>query len=196
MRLLIIYCHPCEESFTAAIRDRACAALQAGGHTLRLRDLYAEGFDPVMSAAARRAYHTAGANEADIAGHLADLRWCEGLVLISPTWWYGPPAMLKGWLDRVWVPHATFTMPTAHAPIRGVLTQIRRLVVITTLGSPWWWWQLGVGAPGRRMVLSGLRPLLHRRCRCTWLAMYRMDSATDAARAGFLAKVERGLGRV
>jgi putative NADPH-quinone reductase len=193
MRLLIIYCHPCAESFAAAIRDRACAALQAAGHTLRLRDLYAEGFDPVLSAEERRLYHTPGVNEAPVAEHLADLRWCEGLVLIFPTWWYGPPAMLKGWLDRVWVPHATFTMPTARAPIGRVLTHIRRLTVITTLGSPWWWWQLGMGAPGRRMVISGLRPLLHRRCRCQWLALHRMDSATDAARARFLRRVERAL---
>jgi putative NADPH-quinone reductase len=195
MRLLIIYCHPCAESFTAAIRDRALAAMQTAGHTLRLRDLYAEGFNPVLSAEERCAYHTQGENEAPVAAHLQDLRWCEGLVLIFPTWWYGPPAMLKGWLDRVWVPHATFTMPTPQKPIGPVLTHIRRLVVVTTLGSPWWWWQLGMGAPGRRMVISGLRPLLSRRCRCTWLAMHRMDTAPASARDRFLARVGLVLGR-
>jgi putative NADPH-quinone reductase len=154
------------------------------------------GFDPVLSAAERRAYETPGANEAAVRAELDDLRWCEGLLLMFPTWWYGPPAMLKGWLDRVWVPHATFTMPVPGRPIGRVLTNIRLLAVVTTLGSPWWWWRLGMGAPGRRMLLDGLRPLLHPRCRRLWLAMHEMDSASPGARARFLARVSRSLARL
>jgi putative NADPH-quinone reductase len=195
MRLLIIYCHPCEESFSAAIRDRALATLAKAGHELRLRDLYAMGFDPVMRADERRAYHTAGANEAPVQPHLDDLRWCDGLLMLYPTWWYGPPAMMKGWLDRVWVPHATFAMPEGNRPIGRRLGRIRLLGVVTTLGSPWWWWRF-LGQPGRRMVLSGLRPLLHPHCRTVWLALHRMDAASARDRARFLARVERTLARL
>ncbi len=136
MRMLVIYCHPCPESFTAAIRDKAMAALAAAGHEVRLIDLHAEDFDPVMRAEERRAYHTAGVNEAPVAAHLDALRWCEGLLFVYPTWWYGLPAMLKGWLDRVWIPHATFTMPEGGKPIGRVLTNIRFIGVVSTLGSP------------------------------------------------------------
>src|SRR5262249_53562891 len=100
MRILLVYCHPCGESFVAAVRDAAVAGLEAAGHEVRIGDLYAIGFDPVMSAEERRGYHEPGSNEKPVAEHLAMLRWCEGLVFVYPTWWYGPPAMLKGWLDR------------------------------------------------------------------------------------------------
>jgi putative NADPH-quinone reductase len=189
MRLLIVHCHPCAESFGSALRDRAVAAATSAGHEVRLIDLYAEGFDPVMGADERRGYHTPVENERPVAAHLAALRWCEGLIFVYPTWWYGPPAMLKGWLDRVWIPHATFGMPEPGRPITPVLTQIRLIGAISTLGSPWWWWTFVMGEPGRRILLRGLRPLVARRCRTFWLALHEMDSATDAARAGFLDKV-------
>lgn len=190
MRCLVVYCHPCPESFTAAVRDTVLAALTAGGHEVRLRDLHGEGFDPVMSAQERRRYHDAGINEAPVAGHLADLRWCEALVFVYPTWWYGQPAMLKGWLDRVWIPHATFAMPEKGKPIGPVLTDIRVIAVATTLGSPNWWWRF-MGEPGRRILLRGLRPLVARRCRTLWLALHRMDSATPAQRERHLERVRR-----
>ncbi|MDJ1158370.1 NAD(P)H-dependent oxidoreductase [Chelatococcus sp. SYSU_G07232] len=195
MRVLLVYCHPCPESFIAAVRDRAIAALKRGGHDVRLLDLYAEGFDPVMSAEERRHYHTPGRNEAPVAAHLAHLRWAEALVFIYPTWWYGLPAMLKGWLDRVWVPHATFEMPKPGRPIARRMKHIRVVAAISTLGSPRWWWWL-IGMPGRRTLLTGISVLCHWRCRRLWMALHRMDSTTDVERNRFLAAVERRLSRI
>lgn len=191
MKILLVYCHPCPESFGAAVRDSVLAGLAVGGHETRMLDLYAMGFDPVMSADERRGYHTAGANEAPVARHIEALRWCEGLVFVYPTWWYGPPAMLKGWLERVWVPHATFTMPVDDKPIGAVLTQIRLLAVVSTLGSPWWWWTLFMKEPGRQTLLRGLRVLCAPRCRTMWLALHKLDSASAARRRSFLARVEK-----
>jgi NAD(P)H dehydrogenase (quinone) len=192
MRVLVVYAHPCPESFTAAIRDRALASLAAAGHETRLVDLYAEGFDPALSADERRAYYMPGANEAGREDHLAALRWAEAIVFVYPTWWYGPPAMIKGWLDRVWVPHATFRMPDGPKPLGRVLTGIRLLTVITPMGSPRWHWWL-VGMPGRRALFAGLSPLCAPRCRKLWLAHYGMDSSTPVSREAFLAKVDRRL---
>lgn len=192
MRILVVYAHPCEESFAAAVRDRALAALQQAGHETRLIDLYAIGFDPVLSAEGRRSYHTPGENERDVASHLEGLRWCEGLIFIYPTWWYGQPAILKGWLERVWIPHATFAMPQGNQPIKRVMTNIRVLGVISLLGSPrWWWWLMGM--PGRRILLTGIRVLCARRCRTFWLAHHRMDHSTPETRHRFLAGVEAKL---
>jgi NAD(P)H dehydrogenase (quinone) len=191
MRALVIACHPCAESFGAALRDQTCKTLKDAGHDVRLRDLYAEGFDPVMGAQERRGYHTHGENERPVADHLADLRWCEALIFVYPTWWYGPPAMLKGWLDRVWIPHATFEMPQPGKPIGPVLTNIRHIGAITTLGSPWWWWTFGVRAPGR--LLTGLSVLCARGCRTFWLAHHQMDSSTAETRTKFLEKISARL---
>ena len=195
MRILLVYCHPCPESFNAAVRDRAIAALTQAGHEVDLLDLYAEGFDPVLSAQARRDYHTPGVNEADVADHLSRLRAADGLLFVYPTWWYGPPAMLKGWLDRVWVPHATFKMPEKGKPIARVMTNIRIVGAISTLGSPpWWWWIMGM--PGRRMLLTGLSVLCAKGCRTFWLGLHQMDSADDSRREAFLARVETRLARL
>jgi putative NADPH-quinone reductase len=193
--VLVVYAHPCPESFVAAVRDAGIDALRGAGHEVRLLDLYAMGFDPVLSAEGRRAYHTAGANEAGVAEHLDALRWCEGLLFVYPTWWYGFPAILKGWLDRVWVPHATFAMPEGNRPIGRVLTNIRLLGVVTTLGSPRWWWWL-IGMPGRRTLLTGLGVLCQPRCRTLWLAHHRMDHSTPESRARFLGRVRTRLGRL
>ncbi len=192
MRVLVVYCHPDPDSYTAAVRDTACAALAAGGHAVRLVDLYAEGFDPVMSAEERLNYHTAGVNEEPIREHIAHLRWAEGILFVFPTWWYGLPAMLKGWLERVWVPHVTFSLPTGNEPIRPLMTHIRFLGGITTCGAPWWWTKV-VGEPGRRIILRGIRVLCHRRCRTLWLVHHKIDASTPDTRAVFLASVRRRL---
>lgn len=192
MRVLIIYCHPDPDSFTAHVRDEALRALASSQHETRVIDLYAEAFNPVLSLEQRRAYHTTGDNESGIGPHLAHLRWAEALVFIYPTWWYAQPAMLKGWLDRVWVPHATFKMPEGNAPITRVMTNIRHVVAITSLGSPGWWWRI-VGEPGRKILLRGIAALCHPRVKRTWLALHRIDTAPSEERALFLARVRRAM---
>jgi NAD(P)H dehydrogenase (quinone) len=195
MRILVVYCHPCEESFNASIRDKAVETLQEGGHEVEVIDLYGEGFDPVMSAEERRGYHTPVENEKPVAAHLERLRACEGLIFIYPTWWYGPPAMLKGWLDRVWVPHGIFRMPERGKTVSGTLTNIRLVGVITTLGSPSWWWWL-IGMPGRRTILTGLTILCRRPTKTFWLGLHRMDSTTQDERRRFLDRVAARLRRI
>lgn len=188
MRVLIVYCHPSPASFTAAILQQACRALADMGHETEIIDLYAEGFNPAMSLSEWQGYHTPVENEKPVAAHLAALRRADALLFVYPTWWYGQPAMLKGWLDRVLVPHGTFAMPEPGKPIRGLLPNITRLAVLTTLGSPKWWWFL-MGMPGRRILLTGVRMICHRRCRTAFLGLHQMDSVTAAQRKQHLEKV-------
>jgi putative NADPH-quinone reductase len=194
MRLLVVFCHPDPDSFGAAIHRTACDALRAAGHELRIIDLYAEGFDPVFTRDEKRTYLTDTAqNIAGVARHVEALRWAEGWVAIYPTWFYGLPAMLKGWLDRVWLPGVTFQVASAKKrTIRGELGNIRRFVGITTSGSPWWWLRV-IGDPGRSLLMKGLRPLYARGCRMTWLQLHDMNHVTAADREAFLAKVDRTL---
>jgi putative NADPH-quinone reductase len=192
MRVLVVWCHPRAGSFSAAVRDAAVEALAAAGHTTELRDLYAEHFDPVLSTEQRADYFDTAANADGLADHVAALRRAEALLLIYPTWWFGMPALLKGWLDRVWLPGVAFQLggPTALQPL---LTDIRWIGVITTYGSPGWllWW---VGWPDRRIVRRGLRPLCAKRCRVHWLGLTRMDDDDPDRRRRFLARVRRRVG--
>ena len=194
MNLLLVYCHPDPESFGAAIRQAALEALAAAGHQVREIDLYAEGFNPVMSLAERRSYLTDTAqNVAAVAAHVQALQWAEGWVVVYPTWFYSMPAMLKGWLDRVWLPGVTFEVAAAkERTIQGKLKHMRCFVGITTSGSPWWWLKV-IGDPGRSIFMKGLRPLYARTCRMKWLQLYNMNHATAANRQAFLARVQREL---
>lgn len=195
MKILLVYCHPNPESFTAAVREVAVAALTEAGHSVDVLDLYGENFQPVMSREERAGYHTRGENRLPVVDHLDRVKSADGLLFVYPTWWYAQPAMLKGWLDRVLIPHESFTMPEGNQPIRGLLTNIRFIGVVTTLGSPRWWWML-MGMPGRRILLTGIRALCGPRCRTLWLALHRIDSAGEGERKAFLEKVRRALSGV
>lgn len=192
MKTLVVYCHPCKESFNAAVKDQALEALTERGHEIRLIDLYEEGFAPAMQADERRGYHDEGSNILPVEAHVDAINWAEMLVFVYPTWWFGLPAMLKGWLDRVWVPHVTFEMPTASKPMRPKMQHIRKIAVITTCGATWWVSKL-MGEPGRKTLLRGMRALCAPNCRSLYLAHYKMDSSTAESRRNYLAKVSRKL---
>lgn len=199
MRAYVVFCHPRRESFTGAALDRVLAGLAAGGHEVRLSDLYADGFDPVLDADALAAHHVDHRDHPErrpaIADYVEHLRWCEALVLVHPTWWSGQPAMMKGWFDRVLVHGVAYELPTGGDRIRARLTHIRRLVVVTSYGSPR---RLNVlqGESGRVIVRRALRALCGVRCRTRYVALYDIDHADDDARRAFLHRVEDRLARL
>jgi putative NADPH-quinone reductase len=189
---LVVFCHPLPGSFGGQCRDRVLAGLRAGGHEVRQRDLYAEGFRPEVSAWEREHQFAPASDKPDIAEHAADLRWCDTLVLVYPTWFSAQPAMLKGWFDRVWVNGVAYDLPEGSNRIRGRLRNIRRIVVVTTHGSSKTINALQ-GESGKRVVTRGIRVLCHRFARVRWIALYGIDRCTDAERAAFLNKVEQRL---
>jgi putative NADPH-quinone reductase len=189
MRVLLVHCHPVPESFSHALRAAVQAGLARAGHHVDLLDLYAEGFAPALSTEERRRYHDLAANLAGIEDHLARLKAADALVFVYPTWWYGLPAMLKGWLDRVWVPGATFSLPE-RGPIVGELKTITRIGAVTTFGAPWWFMRFYLGHPGRKLIARGLKILCAKGCRVTWLEIDRMDRRTRADLAAFRDRVE------
>lgn len=196
MRLLVIHAHPVPESFNAALCRVAVTAAREAGHEVRLIDLYAEGFNPVMSAQERRGLDSAAPPPADVAPHVEALQWAEGLIFIYPTWWYSQPAMLKGWMDRVWRPGIAFAAPGPGQPIRPLLTGIRLIGVISTLGAPWWLWALVMGAPGRKVMLRGLRVCTGPGTRTFWMGLHDMDTQTQASRQRYLDRVAAQMRRL
>ncbi|MGV8954385.1 MAG: NAD(P)H-dependent oxidoreductase [Cypionkella sp.] len=193
MRLLFVYAHPLPDSFARAGLDIAMQAAAAAGHDTQLIDLYAQTFDPVLRADELQSYPDPDAMDADLDAHVAALHWASGVIFIYPTWWSGPPAILSGWLQRVWRPGVAFHV--TETGLRPALPQIRVLGVITSLGAKrWQWWLLG--QPGRRQILRGLRACLSPSTRSFWLALYAIDASTATSRAKHLAKIARRIAQI
>jgi putative NADPH-quinone reductase len=185
MRILVVYCHPSPASFVASILAELRPRLEAQGHEVQVLDLYAEGFDPVLGPEAWRAHR---ANEAhgtpDLADHITALRDADGLIFVFPTWWFGLPAPLKGWIDRVWRPKVAFDI--AHGAFQlHYLPRLKRFAAITTYGSPRLVIEWIVGDPVRRQLMRGLVLQFARGCRRAWAPIYNVDTRTreDLARA-------------
>ena len=103
MHALVVSCHPRSDSLTAAASARARDRLVAGGATVDLLDLYAEGFDPSLLPEDEPDWsdHTKEYS-AEVRAHMARVAAADVIVVVFPVWWYGLPAMGKGWVDRVW----------------------------------------------------------------------------------------------
>ncbi len=195
IQALVVYCHPDPTSFTAAVKDLTLQQLDDHGASYGLLDLYDADFDPVLSRAAHAAYLDPTRNQDGLEEHIQSLRWCNTLIFIYPTWCHGLPALLKGWLDRVFIPGVAFHMASTNArSIQPGLGNIRRLAVYTTCGASWITTQI-MGAPGKRTLLRGIRSLCARRLRTSYAALHRMDSTTDDERKRHLARTSRKLER-
>lgn len=147
MHALIVYCHPEPQSFNAALKDVAVETLARRGYTVEVSDLYAEGFDPVEGPAhfaeradpaafsalteQRHASETGGLPD-DVQREIARLERADLVVFHFPLWWHAQPAMLKGWLDRVFVYGGLYTGKRRYD--RGHFRGRRALCAVTTGG--------------------------------------------------------------
>ncbi|HVO83216.1 MAG TPA: NAD(P)H-dependent oxidoreductase [Syntrophobacteria bacterium] len=98
MQVSVILAHPDTQSFNHAIAHAAIGELRLHGHQVIFHDLYAEKFDPIL--AADEIPQGAGVPQ-EIEVHCQEISQAEGIIIIHPNWWGQPPAVLKGWMDRV-----------------------------------------------------------------------------------------------
>ena len=185
-RALVLFAHPCPESFSAALHERVVGTLAACGWEVDDCDLHAEGFQPVLTGAERRGYHEAG-NTAPVQAYVDRLRAARALVMVFPVWNFGYPAILKGFLDRVFLPGVSFRLEDGR--VRPNLTHIRKLAAVTTYGGTRLR-AIGAGDPPRRCVCRAVWHVC-RPERLRYLALYDMNRATDRRRARFLDRVGR-----
>ena len=198
-RVLVVDVHPLGDSFSAAIADAVVQGAKEGGHACKRRSLYAEGFQPALSASERSRYFDCVAKNYsdDVKSHLADLRWCDSVVFVYPTWWFNMPAMLKGYFDRTLVPgdEGAWAFPGTEAgetvASNGLvprLTNVQRVMGVSTYGASRSLVLLA-GDNGRNCISTGIRANFSPDCACHWLGLYDMDFASSARRREFLDAV-------
>lgn len=103
MHILVVMAHPAGPSLTRSVASAIVNAGAALGHTVELVDLVAEGFDPVFGPADHAAFTAAGATPPDVRQEQQRIDRADHLVLVHPVYWWSMPAVLKGWIDRVFV---------------------------------------------------------------------------------------------
>lgn len=189
MRVLVVYAHPVETSFNAAIHARIVETLKADCHEVDDCDLYAENFQPCLTREERLNYHDVRANLATVAGYVDRLRAAEGLVLCFPVWNFGFPAILKGYFDRVFLPGVSFEL-FEDGKVGGKLQHLRKVVAVSTYGGGRLRAMLA-GDPPRRIVKRVLRSLVKLRTPVVYLGCYDMNRNTRRDCERFLARVTK-----
>ena len=201
---LIVLAHPEPSSFAAALAHAADGALRSAGWDVTLVDLYREGFDPVLSERDftdrqiterlqpmdEQAHAAAGRTFApDLARHIELFEAADLLLLVSPMWWFSVPAMLKGWIDRVFANGVAYRYPEVP-PWSGFLGAKRGMLVMTSSYEPSSFREDRVGELERV-----LHPLLYGTLAYTGMTVlepfiaYAADSADAEARAAYLAEL-------
>jgi len=186
-RALVLFAHPCAESYGAALHAKIVETLQGRGWEVDDCDLYAEAFQPVLTTEERRSYHDEEINTAPVAEYVERLRAAEALIFSFPVWNFGYPAILKGFLDRVFLPGVSFKL--VDGQVRPNLTHIERLSAVTTYGGTRMRAFLA-GDPPRKHFTRAVR-YATQPGKMRYLALYDMNRASDTKRAAFLDSVGR-----
>ena len=197
-RCLLVTAHPLPRSLTARLAATVEAEARAKGWHVTRRDLYDQAFDPRLTPEERAGYYATPPDT--LAEAKRELTEARVLILVFPTWWFGFPAILKGWFDRVWMPGVAFDHAPNAGPMLPRLHDLREVLAVTTMGAPAWIDWLVLRRPVRRILrLAVLKPCAPK-ARLTWRALYSAEAVAEprivrleAALAAAIAQIERRL---
>lgn len=193
MKCLIVTTHPLDDSLCKQLGKYVEDGLTELGHEVILEDLYAENFEPALTAIERKSYYGEAYNSSNITEQVRRLQETEALVLLFPTWWFGFPAMLKGWFDRVWGPGIAYDHASDYGPIKPRLENLQRVLVVTTLGSPWWVDRLVMWQPVKRIMKVALLGACAKKSKFQFLSLYNSEKLNKQKIAAFKGRIEKAL---
>ena len=196
MHIQVVHCHPLTDSYNHALFRTVVSTLEQSGHNVTATDLYREGFQPVMTVAERQSYMDNGYDGSAVATYIETLKKVDGIVFCFPHWWFAMPAMLKGYVDRVWGPGVAFVYDEKDGHLAPNLGNIKLFGVVTSYGSPQWIVRFFAGDAGRMVMMRGLKPMCSPDARSFYLAHYGMDHSTPKSRQAFLDKVQTRLAKI
>lgn len=193
-RCLLVFAHPLDGSLNARLAATVEAQARAAGWQVTRRDLYAEGFDPRLAPQERASYY--GDPPATLAAEKAELAAAQVLILVFPTWWFGFPAILKGWFDRVWAPGTAFDHSPGFGPMLPRLNDLREVLAVTTMGAPAWIDWLVLRRPVRRILRLAIVKPCAPQARLGWRALYTAESVAGGRLARFEATLAADIQRL
>jgi NAD(P)H dehydrogenase (quinone) len=130
VKIMVVLGHPNEGSFNHAIAMTALKALQANKHEVMFHDLYAEGFDPILT---QEEYTAEAVSDASVKAQCEQVASADALIVVHPCWWGQPPAIVKGWMDRVLRYGVAYTFKEENGEEVGVgLLKARTALILNT----------------------------------------------------------------
>jgi NAD(P)H dehydrogenase (quinone) len=193
MHCLLVTAHPLPSSLCHSLANTALGALKAAGHEVTLEDLYAQAFPPALSTAERAGYYETIYDASAVQAQAQRLSDAEGLVLCFPTWWFGFPAILKGWFDRVWVPGVAYDHASDLGAIKPRLPKLKHVLVITSLGSPWWVDTFVMRQPVKRILKTAILGTCAPQAQFEMLSIYSSEKLAPEKVAVFQKKISNRL---
>ena len=193
MKCLVVIAHPLTDSLCHTLAKIAIDTLEAAGHEVVIEDLSAAGFAPALTEAERRSYYTPTFAADAVAPAVVRLLAAEALVIVFPTWWFGFPAVLKGWFDRVWAPGVAYDHASDLGPIKPRLDRLQRALAVTTLGAAGWVDRLIMWQPVRRVLGTAILGTCAPHCSFEMLTLYKAEKLTVPAVEGFCDRIRQRL---
>lgn len=186
-KILIINGHPDSESFCFALHRKYKEGALSSGHEVEELILTEMDFDPIL----RHGYRKRSELEPDLVDAWEKLKWADHLVWIYPTWWASPPALLKGFVERVFLPGFAFEYQE-KSPFPKKLLKGKTSEIISTMDSPVFYYRWIVKDIGGKMIRKDIGAFCGiKNIRTTYLAVIKKSTAEQ--RAKWLDKV-RALG--
>jgi NAD(P)H dehydrogenase (quinone) len=176
MNVLVVYAHPNRESLTHALLKRFTDGLQEGGHDFEVVDLYALEFDPRFEMQDFGQF-TGSSQSADVVEQQHKISNADALVLLFPVWWWGYPAILKGWIDRVFSHGFAYGMTESGSP-QGLLQHQKVLLISPTMAQESFYQTMGLDDAMEKVDratftgICGIQDVEH---------VFLFQAATDAA---------------
>ncbi len=191
MNCLVIVAHPLKNSLCGHLASEAITCLQERGYKVTVTNLYEAKFDAALSTEERTSYYSASYDAGGVSSEISQLKAAEMLVLIFPTWWFGFPAVLKGWFDRVWAPGHAYDHASDLGAIKPRLENLRETYVVTTLGSPWWVDYFVMWRPVYRTLRIALLGTCARQSSFKMLSLYKSEKASPVRVERFVRKIKK-----
>ena len=189
MKCLVVIAHPLEDSLCQYLATKTVDHLEEKGYQVSVKDLYKINFDPVLSVQERLSYHEAKFDDTQLTADIEQLKQAQSIVLVFPTWWFGFPAILKGWFDRTWAPGHTYEHASENQPMKPSLHNLKEVKVITTLSAPWWVDKLILRQPVKKVLKMAILGGCAKNAKLTMLSLYNSQATTPQKVDKFVHKI-------
>lgn len=190
MKCLVVVAHPLKESLCQYLTAQTIEHLESKGYQITVLDLYERQFPPSLTIHERQSYYQSNFDDSLLEQEILQLKQAESLVLVFPTWWFGFPAILKGWFDRVWAPGYAYNHASDLGAITPCLNNLKEVKVITTLGSPWWVDKFVLWQPVKRVLKIALLGACTKSCKFEMLSFYNSENASTSRVESFVQKIK------